>query len=428
MNHEERKTFTFINNDKLCQIVRAAKSHIIYAAPSISESVAESLCEFTANNQNVALRIIIDADPDAFRLGFGEHAGLVLLTEKGIDIRRAEGLRIGIIAADENAWVYSPTPEIIFEQPTHLFNNAIQVSIDFAKQILFAVAPDMRITTDEDILDENFITTDLMPEIGIDKISETDLETIEIELKKNPPEKFDAARKVRVYKGVIQFVKLQLSGCRLGSLTVTIPEKLLDIISVSNTDERLKIKSTFRLIDEEADFSSKLKKIAEQVNDLRGEFLIPLGERYGSIIVVEKRQSFDEKVVSIQQQIKDLRKTIKESIEKEIQNGRQRLINIFLPIVVKNLPIELHPILLWENVEQKSVQYIEAILNKIIPDTSEMIRGINLVCDYKDVTFEMLNDSDFTNLIGQFLPKEKFPKLYSEEKVIGKKIIQKELS
>src|SRR3982751_1431598 len=111
------KTFTFINNEKLCEIIEDASQHIIYAAPSIAASVAQSLCGFAERNTDAALRVIVDANAEAFRLGFGEQAGLTFLADKRIDIRRATGLRIAVLVADENAWVYSPTPEIIFEQP-----------------------------------------------------------------------------------------------------------------------------------------------------------------------------------------------------------------------------------------------------------------------------------------------------------------------
>jgi hypothetical protein len=137
----EYKTFTFINNEKLCVISEAASRHVIYAAPSIAESVAKALCQFAERNENAALRVIVDANAESFRLGFGEQAGLALLVEKHIDIRRAEGLRIAVLVADKNAWVYSPTPEIIFEQPTINISNAIQVSVEFAEQILLSIAP-----------------------------------------------------------------------------------------------------------------------------------------------------------------------------------------------------------------------------------------------------------------------------------------------
>jgi len=98
---------------------------------------------FAERNEGSTLRVIIDADPEPFRLGFGDHDGLALLVANQVDIRRAAGLRIAVLLADKDAWVYSPTPEIIFEQPTLRINNAIQVSIDFAEQILLSMAPDV---------------------------------------------------------------------------------------------------------------------------------------------------------------------------------------------------------------------------------------------------------------------------------------------
>ena len=125
MGGSEPKTFTFINNQKLCEIIESAERHIVYAAPSIANSVAESLCEFASRIEDSSLRVIIDADPEPFRLGFGDHKGLKLLAGNGVDVRRAEGLRIAVLLVDKNAWVYSPTPEIIFEQPSSRINNAI---------------------------------------------------------------------------------------------------------------------------------------------------------------------------------------------------------------------------------------------------------------------------------------------------------------
>ena len=72
---------------------------------------------------NAAVRVVIDSDSDAFLLGFGDPDGLYLLIDRGIDVRRATGLRIAVLVADDRAWVYSPTPEIIFEQPNQSVSN-----------------------------------------------------------------------------------------------------------------------------------------------------------------------------------------------------------------------------------------------------------------------------------------------------------------
>ena len=414
------KTFTFINNEKLCDIVESARNHIIYAAPSISEAVAKSLCDFKEKNSDAALRVIIDADAEAFRLGFGEPAGLVLLTEKQIDVRRAEGLRIGVFVADEDAWVYSPTPEIIFTQPTFDINNAIQVSVLFAEQILLSVAPDVRVTPEEDILNESFIAADLTPEIGSIKLESRDIEKIEKDLKENPPQKFDAARKVRVYQGYFQFVELHLTGCQLTRHTINIPKSLLNI--AEDNDFRNRIKSTCRLVDDTGDFSRKIKDIESQVADVRKHFTRPLGKNYGVVILRKVRNEFEAEIEKIRGDLKKLSEEVKESLQKEIDNSHSNLIKMLLPNVVSNPPKKLTA-QLWEEVTEDNAQrFIEKEIAREIPTTDKLIGEMKLEYYYKDVTFESLNDENFIKAIEEKYPYNNFAKLYSEEETMGKKI------
>lgn len=417
MNANENKTFTFINNEKLCGIIESARNHVIYAAPSISESVAESLCKFKENNQDASLRVIIDANAEVFRLGFGEQAGLILLNEKQIDIRRAKGLRIAVLAADEDAWVYSPTPEIIFEQPTARINNAIQVSLEFAKQILLSVAPDVSLVQEKDILDESFISKDSTPEIGAEVFTEEDLKTIEIELESNPPKKFDAEREVRVYQGYIQFVELSLSGCRLKGKTITLPKVLLNI---SDIDLRERVKTTCRMLPGGGGFSARAALIEDKVRNLRKDYLQSLGERYGSVILRRKRSEFDKKLSEISADLEILRNTVREDLEIEMENSRKSLIEMLLPSLMENPPKHLKDAFAFFP-EETIRKYINKLLERQMPEPSQIISEMQLICDYKEVTFEMLNDVEFVRLIEEKFPEEKFAKLYWEEETIGKR-------
>lgn len=417
MNRNEPKTFTFINNEKLCEIIESAQNHIIYAAPSVSESVAESLCRFSDMNPNAVLRVIIDANAEVFRLGFGEQAGLVLLNEKQIDIRRAAGLRIAVLAADENAWVYSPTPEIIFEQPTARINNAIQVSVEFAKQILLSVAPDVSLVQEKDILDESFISEDSTPEIGAEVFTDEDLNKIKIELNNNPPKKFDAEREVRVYQGYIQFVELSLSGCRLKGKTITLSK---DLLNITDSDLRERVKTTCRMLLGGGAFSARAAVIEERVRNLRKEYLQSLGERYGSVILRRERGKFDEEIDSIKGELEKLRESTAEDLKSEIANSRENLIKMLLPGVMENPPPQLlNP--LFGVTEAKAREYIGCEIDKQMPNTKQILSQMQLICDYKDVTFEMLNDEEFVDLIEEKYPKEEFTKLYSEEQTIAER-------
>lgn len=443
MNDNQTKTFIFINNEELVHIIEAAEQHIIYAAPSVSEKVAKALCKFKENNERGVLRVIVDSDPEVFRLGFGEQSGVELLAAGSVDVRRAPGLRIAVLLADEKAWIYSPTPEIILEQPTSAINNAVHVNVEFARQILFSIAPDISLApADEDvlgvdiitgdfmpevagvnltknnILDESYLIEDSTPEIGAEPLTEKDLQTIKTELKESPPQKFDQKRKVRVYQGYFQFVELSFSGCRLTSKTIALPKYLLN---VADPELRDRVKTTCRILGEDSGLTTEIKMFEEKVKNLRKEFLKPLGERYGSVILRSQRDLFDQKVAEIKAELTELRKTIKQDLEIEIEANRKNLLQMLLPGLIKNPPPQIKSRGRQEPDESFLERYLDFELGKQMPHPEQLISSMNLFCDYKDVTFEMLNGDGFIKAIKENYPDKNFNKLYSEEQTIGER-------
>jgi hypothetical protein len=95
---------------------------------------------------------------------------------------------------------------------------------------------------------------------------------------------------------------------------------------------------------------------------------------------------------------------------------------LWLCEVIRNLPLLLKKErLLWETDEDVARKFIDSMLDKQMPEVSDLINEMNLLCDYKDVTFEMLNNAEFINLIIERFPDVNFEKLYSEEETIGKR-------
>ena len=58
-------------------------------------------------------------------------------------------------------------PEIIFEQPKAAINDAIQVIVNFAEQILLFIAPDVRLKSADEALSESIIAENLTPEMFV---------------------------------------------------------------------------------------------------------------------------------------------------------------------------------------------------------------------------------------------------------------------
>ena len=441
MSETQSKTFTFINNEELVHIVETARKHVVYAAPSVSKIVAQALCNFNDNNKDAALRVIIDSDPEAFRLGFGDQDGVKLLAEKQIDVRRAPGLRIAVLLADDKAWVYSPTPEIIFEQPTAAINNAVQVNVEFARQILFSIAPDISVVAREDvldeelivenssaeteradstvknILDESFLTDDSTPEIGAERLTNEDLKIIEIELRESPPLQFDQERRVRVYQGYFQFVEMSFTGCRLTSKTITLPKYLLN---VAEPELRERVKTTCRVLGEDSGLMTQIKMFEETIKNLRGDYLKPLGEPFGSVILRKRREEFDKKLKEAKAELTKLRDTIKQDLVREIETSRKSLREMLLPGLMKNPP----PQIVGAGRESDAEfvrKYLDYEIGKQMPRPEQLIGNMNLSCVYKDVTFEMLNGNDFKKAIQKNYPDKNFDKLFDEEETIGQR-------
>lgn len=409
------QTFTYINNSRICEIADTAQNHIIYAAPSLSKNIAENLLNFRRRNKDATLRIIIDVGAEPFQLGFGSFEGVDLLSQNNVEIRKTKGLRIAVLVADETAWVYSPTPEIIFEQPDIAINNAVSVSKDFAQQIIISIAPEINITAD--VLESSVIPDDSVPEFGSEPFIAADLEEVKKELEINPPQQFDAKRKVLVYEGHFQFVEIHLSGCQIGNHKISVPKSLLNLAKASDIKNR--INTTYQLVNKDSKVLEQFDVIINQVNELREDYTDSLG-RFGRIIQRKIRKEFDEKVGEIRKEIDALQKSVKDELTNEIISSHKKLITVLLPGIKESPPRELQRRAFFGEISDDLInEYVLAQLDKVTPPTESLIKEMRLDCDYKNITYEMLNDKDFVEKVKEKYPK--LEKLYDEDEAIKTK-------
>lgn len=413
------RTFTFINDAKLVEILQSAQRYVIFAAPCISLPIAKEIIEFQRRSPG-KLRLILDVDAEPMRLGFGDPEGLPLLHDNGIEIGKGEGLRIGVLVVDGDAWVYSPTPEIILEQPDDKLSNAVKVSTVFALEMVPALSPEL--ARELDILDANVLTEDASntePEIGIQNASSAEIEAVKHSIAENPPVKFDRKRQLRVYEGLFQFIEFHFKGGNITSHTITIPSDLLNIAD-EDSDLRNRIRSTCRLVDANNPFARKFGEFRRKVGKLRNDYVLPLGERYGSIILCKIRPEFDRKVESTREEMKKLVENISSELQNAIDENRQNLVELLLPGFKENPPASLRSRTLFDLTEDDLRTHIENGLDKVIPTAVDLIGEMELNCDYKNITYEMLTDARFVELV-----KEKFgleiEALHTEESAAGER-------
>ncbi len=414
MSESPSRTFVSINQRVMSDFISSAKRHLIFAAPGITSHSARAI---VALGPDISVRVIIDADAEAIRLGFGDEEGLRLLSEKGVEVRSAPGLRIGVLAADDRAWVYAPTPEIILEQPKPNESNAVEVDATFARQILFAVAPDVSVVPENRLLDEPFINTDTEPEIGTTKVIAEDIEGIKRDLSDNPPQRYDAARKVRVYQGYLQFVELNFKGSHIAGHKIRIPNGFLNVNDVDLSD---RIRSTCNLIQDKGRFSARIQMLEYKVKDLRKKYLRSLGERYKTVVLIREKALFDQEFQQLSKQLEDLQQSIIEDLRNEILTSRSKLTELVVSGWRQNPPPAYQDDK-GDLDEKWATEYVQETLARGSPAAEKLLEKMQLTCDYKDVTIEMMNDDDFMMSVIEKFPDEKFEKLYSEQETIGEK-------
>ena len=111
------QTFTVVNDDVLVDAINKATSKIVYIAPGISKAVALALGNRFGSLGTLSMTIIVDNDPEVYRLGYGETEGLdhikKLSDEHMLGLRQQPGVRIGVLITDDTTMIYSPTPHLI---------------------------------------------------------------------------------------------------------------------------------------------------------------------------------------------------------------------------------------------------------------------------------------------------------------------------
>lgn len=391
-----------MGDEEIWDIIGGAREKVIFAAPSFSAKIANAFWINAELKGEVSQRIIVDANAEALRLGFGELKGLKEVADLGIDIRTAPGLRIGVLVVDNRAWVFSPTPEIIFEQPNVKTFNAVAVSKDFAQQILVSIAPGLSVDK-SDPLGNVVIPDSLEPEIGGKPVTSVEIEKIETELKAAPPQKFDLQRQVNVYNAYFQFVEIHLSNCNIGSFTIPISDQLVTIVDDNEVSRRLSAK--YKLVEPDSKIKKDLKGITDSVNDLRKEFTIHISEKLGRVLEKERKEAFEKQADKIQKWIETVTGDIEEDLRCEIAANCEKLAKVLVPIVIKREPRYLRNRLAGDFSNQNRVS--DVIVGTLMPSDKmikNLVDGMKLEIAYKDITYEMLNHEDFVQRIKSVEP------------------------
>ena len=115
------QSITVANDDTLNDLIRSVTRRLALLAPVVSRRVAEAIINRWNALPPNAVSVVLDMDPEVYRLGYGDPDALLMLEEAARRLERAlnrqRGIRIGLLLADDTLMVYSPTPLLIEAGP-----------------------------------------------------------------------------------------------------------------------------------------------------------------------------------------------------------------------------------------------------------------------------------------------------------------------
>lgn len=406
---DDTRTFSVASDETIAEMVLSAKANLVVAAPALGEASVDALISRLPDRPTLTVSIIIDADPEVYRLGYGSEKALLRLHEaclaNDLALRKQPGLRVGVVVADDACMIFSPTPQLIEagskspEKP-----NALVLRGTAPIQVAEATSGDREVGMKGQ-------------EIGSEPMRQGEiLKTLE-NLKDNPPQQFDIARALRVFSSKVQYVEFEAVGYKLDRKVVPLPSELNDVSDVSLRDQiTARIRSPLKDLDSieivlEKDGKPQKVKVDSRWLDserkrIEDQFLYTI-TGFGKIILHTKRAAFKSSVDDFESIIKKYIAAVKAEIEKKREDFVASVVKEYAPRWRDRPPkfygdfaIAASP----QNIDQDLKRIAMDLFDKSIEFREPRVRIVP-----KNIAPESIRDKNFKGKVEAAFRKRKAP-------------------
>jgi hypothetical protein len=415
------RLFTIASDETLISMISTAIERLVIVAPGMSKKVASVLAERIEKGAGPhELSVTLDVDPEVCRLGYGDIESFELLRpaleSRTRVLQTQKGVRIGLVVADSDVLVYSPTPQLIEAGSTAEEKpNAIRITSIGPEEIALACG-----ARDEQVLGAG-------QEVGLTIASEAVVQETKADLKENPPRKFDLVRLERVFNYKLEFVEFSIERYRLNTRSVPLPATLLGL-----ADKELKdrLRNTFRVFEAGVPFKFKIpdpndsktiltvteKWLTDEADKLRKDYFVPLGSSsYGNLILKRRKPDFLGKVTRLTSLIDSYAAKVRDSIAAKVHGTRDNLIKALFPRVKADPPAgwlnhSVDGVLNDAEIKRRLEQEVDHAFEKV-----EESFAPKITCIFKGVQYETITqDEHFKQRIKDYFGDESATQLFSE--------------
>ena len=338
---DSTRTFAVASDEALVELIARARSRLVVIAPALTKPVALAVSSRLDDLGPLSVTVILDADPEVYRLGFGDQEALDAIREASaknyFDLREQPGVRIGVVISDAITMVYSPVSRNIEAGSTSVEKpNAIVLTGGASDSIAMAAGAD---ASDK---------APPKPEVGYEALDPAKVQAMQANLKANPPKPFDIARKMNIFTSRVQYVEFSASNYQLTKRQIPLPEELVDV-----ADDDLKKRITSRIrapfddigkleIKIESEGKSELINVDDQWLNrerkrIEDEYTFQINN-FGRVILYSDRDAFDKAIRRFKIVIKEYQAAMRRERSQSKAAFEKRIIDEFAPRWETNPP------------------------------------------------------------------------------------------
>ena len=401
------RTFTTATDDSLIALIRAAKDRLAVIAPGLTIPVAEALALCARELPTLSLTVILDADAEVYRMGYGDPAALDIIRDASrnerFDLREQPGVRIGVVISDGRTLVYAPVSRNVEAgSTTEEKPNAIMLNGGATEKLAAASG-----------------AAEGEPEVGMKDMQPEHITEMKADLEANPPAPFDLTRKLRVFTAAAEFVELKVLNYKLSKHEVSLPD---EFVRVDDAALRSRISSHIRapldgigaqevtvvmegkapqvlLVDE--NFIEKERK------EIEAQFTYVL-PRKGRVILKRDRADFDRQIERLRQILEKYRDALKASVDSKREDFKSRMLEEFRERWQSNPPSFLerrsdgdNPDRIKAEILRRADDLFSRIVNYAPPEVS---------VNYKGIVIEDIEDPEFRATLRAAMEKARVDK------------------
>lgn len=437
--------FCCASDSMIEELISAAQRRLVIVSPALTERVSKavldripspSMTNGNGDRDGIEITVVLDDNAEAYRIGYGTAAKLLDEFRRADDksqvrFRVERGVRIGVVISDDDALIFSPTPQLVEEPVTESMAkpNGIMLSAREAERIArvcgWSPAAASSLPDDPSAI-PSFPTT---PEIGVEPFTAAAVSSLTRDLGDNPPEPLDLSRRIRVFSSKVKYVELRISNVRISTRKAGLPPELLGI---ANDDLKERIDSQLRpppelseplsIEIETADGKRRTKNVDEKwigaerrrVED-EYTFTVP---KYGRLIFHTAWDGFRAETERLKRNLHTYHAALTASAEASRAAFVRDLVDEFLPTLKRNPPRHLTRYRGGGKPSDADLRWylereIERLASKVITIPRPEVRVVR-----KDVAPESLREQDFINGIEERLPPHEVERLFTNRAAV----------